>query len=110
MKKAILLAAAFAGHNDGATRKLKVWGDDVFEPKRFSHDHGHARRSGGDDPPAGGEPHRADGKPFFAGGSISVALSLGSPPPDVIRHRVSMEPGLSSPVKERPSSRLAHGA
>jgi hypothetical protein len=26
-----------------------------------------------------------------------VALSLGSPPPDVIRHRFSMEPGLSSP-------------
>ena len=34
------------------------------------------------------------GKP---GGSISVALSLGSPPPDVIRRRVSVEPGLSSP-------------
>ena len=31
-----------------------------------------------------------------AGGLLSVALSLGSPPPDVIRHRVSMEPGLSS--------------
>ena len=30
------------------------------------------------------------------GGSISVALSLGSPPPDVIRHRRCMEPGLSS--------------
>src|SRR5271166_2547889 len=30
------------------------------------------------------------------GGVISVALSLGSPPPDVIRHRVSVEPGLSS--------------
>jgi hypothetical protein len=30
------------------------------------------------------------------GGSISVALSLGSPPPDVIRHRFSVEPGLSS--------------
>jgi len=28
---------------------------------------------------------------------VSVALSLGSPPPDVIRHRVSVEPGLSSP-------------
>ena len=28
---------------------------------------------------------------------FSVALSLGSPPPDVIRHRSSMEPGLSSP-------------
>ena len=30
------------------------------------------------------------------GGLLSVALSLGSPPPDVIRHRVSREPGLSS--------------
>lgn len=30
-------------------------------------------------------------------GLLSVALSLGSPPPDVIRHRVSVEPGLSSP-------------
>ena len=30
------------------------------------------------------------------GGLFSVALSLGSPPPDVIRHRGSMEPGLSS--------------
>ena len=31
------------------------------------------------------------------GGLLSVALSLGSPPPDVIRRRVSVEPGLSSP-------------
>lgn len=31
------------------------------------------------------------------GGLLSVALSLGSPPPGVTRHRVSMEPGLSSP-------------
>ena len=30
-------------------------------------------------------------------GLLSVALSLGSLPPDVIRHRASMEPGLSSP-------------
>jgi hypothetical protein len=41
-----------------------------------------------------------------------VALSLGSPPPDVIRHRISMEPGLSSPpadtlaLAERPSGLL----
>jgi hypothetical protein len=40
-----------------------------------------------------------------------VALSLGSHPPDVIRHRVSMEPGLSLPNNlsvspERPSGRL----
>jgi len=31
------------------------------------------------------------------GGVISVALSLKLPPPDVIRHRVFVEPGLSSP-------------
>ncbi len=30
------------------------------------------------------------------GGLFSVALSLGSPPPGVTRHQVSMEPGLSS--------------
>ena len=33
------------------------------------------------------------------GGLLSAALSLGSPPPDVIRHRVSVEPGLSSPYR-----------
>src|SRR5690606_25548169 len=48
------------------------------------------------------------------GGLLSVALSLGSPPPGVTRHRVSMEPGLSSPaafrpLPERPSGRLAGG-
>ncbi len=36
-----------------------------------------------------------------AGGLFSVALSLGSPPPDVIRHRFSVEPGLSSPATFR---------
>ena len=45
------------------------------------------------------------------GGLLSVALSLGSPPPAVNRHRVSVEPGLSSPPgrtpEERPSDRLA---
>ena len=46
----------------------------------------------------------------LAGGSISVALSLGSPPPDVIRHRFSVEPGLSSPLRERPSGRLAQAS
>src|SRR5262249_27849700 len=30
------------------------------------------------------------------GGLISVALSLGSPPPAVSRHRFPVEPGLSS--------------
>ena len=43
------------------------------------------------------------------GGLLSVALSLGSPPPGITRHRVSMEPGLSSPRRSgrRPSDRLA---
>jgi len=35
------------------------------------------------------------------GGVISVALSLGSPPPDVIRYRLSVEPGLSSNIAAR---------
>ena len=46
------------------------------------------------------------------GGSFSVALSLGSPPPDVIRHRFSVEPGLSSTaafrlLRQRSPSQLA---
>ena len=46
------------------------------------------------------------------GGLLSVALSLGSPPPAINRHRVSMEPGLSSPAAfrlllVRPPGRLA---
>ena len=44
------------------------------------------------------------------GGLLSVALSLGSPPPAVSRHRVSVEPGLSSPDpkgRRRPSGHLA---
>src|SRR5690349_11549416 len=54
---------------------------------------------------------RAEAQRAEAGGSFSVALSLGSPPPDVIRHRMSMEPGLSSlatfrTLRERPSGRL----
>jgi hypothetical protein len=32
-------------------------------------------------------------------GLLSVALSLGSPPAAVSRHRISMEPGLSSPTE-----------
>jgi len=35
------------------------------------------------------------------GGMFSVALSLGSHPPDVIRHHLSAEPGLSSPATFR---------
>jgi len=34
------------------------------------------------------------------GGLFSVALSLGSPPPAVSRHRDSVEPGLSSAPKD----------
>src|SRR3954470_8025104 len=47
-------------------------------------------------------------QPAPAGGLLSVALSLGSPPPGVTRHRVPVEPGLSSPAawRERPSGRL----
>jgi hypothetical protein len=47
--------------------------------------------------------------PAKAGGLLSVALSLGSPPPGVTRHPVSMEPGLSSPNRswQRPSDHLA---
>jgi hypothetical protein len=45
-------------------------------------------------------------------GLLSVALSLGSPPPGVTRHRVSVEPGLSSiapfrTLRQRSSGRLA---
>jgi hypothetical protein len=48
-----------------------------------------------------------------AGGLFSVALSLGSPPPAVSRHRFPVEPGLSSDTPglawrdQRPSDRLA---
>ncbi len=50
--------------------------------------------------------------PRKRGGLLSVALSLGLPPPAVSRHRVSMEPGLSSPAafrhqRARPPGRLA---
>ena len=44
------------------------------------------------------------------GGMLSVALSLGSPPPAVSRHRVPVEPGLSSGTARPhrwPSNRLA---
>src|SRR5882757_10684260 len=41
-----------------------------------------------------------------AGGLFSVALSLGSPPPAVSRHRVSVEPRLSSPDGCPPSAAI----
>ena len=53
-----------------------------------------------------------------AGGLLSVALSLGSPPAAVSRHRRSLEPGLSSTgrvwprslfARQRPSGQLAPG-
>ncbi len=42
------------------------------------------------------------------GGLLSVALSLGSPPPAVNRHRVSVEPGLSLPRRVSPLPRHGH--
>ena len=47
----------------------------------------------------------------LAGGLFSVALSLGSPPPAVNRHRIPVEPGLSSIIsrQQRSSGRLARG-
>jgi len=51
--------------------------------------------------------------PFPCGGLFSVALSLGLPPPEVIRHRVSVEPGLSSTAKAaaiRPAGPILIGA
>ena len=38
-----------------------------------------------------------------AGGLFSVALSLGSPPPAVGRHRIPVEPGLSSARRASPA-------
>ncbi len=46
-------------------------------------------------------PHPFTLTPIDRGGLLSVALSLGSPPPAINRHRVSMEPGLSSPAAFR---------
>ncbi len=50
-------------------------------------------------------PCRPSGVPRRVGGVLSVALSLGSPPPGVTRHRTSVEPGLSSP---RATARSGH--
>ena len=46
-------------------------------------------------------------EPGYAGGLLSAALSLGLPPPGVTRHRVSMEPGLSSLLLLRSKGRLS---
>ena len=44
------------------------------------------------------------------GGLLSVALSLELPPPGVTRHRVPMEPGLSSPLQVSPLLKSGHPA
>jgi len=44
------------------------------------------------------------------GGLFSVALSLGSPPPAVSRHRVPVEPGLSSTLARAPGWRRGQGS
>jgi len=46
--------------------------------------------------------------PDKSGGLLSVALSLGSPPPGVTRHRISLEPGLSSPIPKNKSGHPAN--
>jgi hypothetical protein len=51
----------------------------------------------------------AAGYPSGLGGVLSVALSLGSPPPGVTRHRTSVEPGLSSPRAARRAAVLPSG-
>ena len=47
-------------------------------------------------------PHPFDLTAPKRGGMLSVALSLGSPPPGITRHRRSKEPGLSSPRLREP--------
>ncbi len=42
------------------------------------------------------DPGKPSRSPDRSGGLFSVALSLGSPPPAVSRHRIPVEPGLSS--------------
>src|SRR3546814_13255916 len=46
-------------------------------------------------------PPNPDPGPAQAGGLLSVALSLGSPPPGVTRNRSPVAPGLSSPPGPR---------
>tara|TARA_B100000886_G_scaffold340551_1_gene311157 strand:+ start:9548 stop:10009 length:462 start_codon:yes stop_codon:yes gene_type:complete len=52
--------------------------------------------------------HTLSPLPVTAGGLLSVALSLGSPPPGVTRHRVSVEPGLSSFCRVSPNVKSGH--
>src|SRR5262249_8471301 len=55
-------------------------------------------------------PYPCGPSPVPRGGLLSVALSLGSPPPEVIRHRASVEPGLSSPPPTQNMRRSGHPA
>ena len=52
-------------------------------------------------------PLPARGRSCVRGGLFSVALSLGSPPPAVNRHRIPVEPGLSSSGQAPASGRPA---
>jgi hypothetical protein len=52
-------------------------------------------------------PSRGAGMRCLPGGLFSVALSLGSPPPAVSRHRIPVEPGLSSVTVARHRGRPA---
>src|SRR5271165_3898253 len=70
-----------AGVTAGAVRSYRTVSPLPFAPACFP-------------PPQAGEGRVGGGN----GGLFSVALSLGSHPPDVIRHRLSTEPGLSSPA------------
>ena len=55
-------------------------------------------------------PYPAFARALRRGGLLSVALSLGSPPPAVNRHRTSVEPGLSSRGRVSPLPARGHPA
>ena len=59
--------------------------------------------------PRGGllpHPFTLTSKPKSKGGLLSVALSVGLRRPGVTRRRISMKPGLSSSLRQRPSDLL----
>ena len=117
--------AALDGHSSGTDLTARLTRPTRAADRKYSHAHAFARRR----PPLFG---LAPGGVYPAspvtraavrsyrtvsplprentrGGLFSVALSLGSPPPAVSRHRIPVEPGLSSIIlrRQRPSSRLA---